>query len=325
MAPYGSAGTASPSTGSTPKQPQPPTSASGSAAAAAAAQHKRVYQVCIPCRRRKVRCDLGSVDNPHDPPCVRCRRESKECYFSATRRKRKADDDDEASEGDDFVVRNGRRRLNANSTPPREIDRRLYSEVPLTPGGSQGRSQPLRRPDEQTDRRHLSQEAPRNDNSSMGPELGDANQQLENLEAQTVLARGLYGPHDALDLLYKAATDRSVAMQHSNARATKPANEPMFSQPAMPHERHGSRASTTANPYQTSTGDSSIKRERAPHPSYASAPVPPRAEQQPIDPELSKSNLSTQPGYVESLKAWTRFRFVRAGWFTPQEAIEYID
>ncbi|KAK4106296.1 hypothetical protein N658DRAFT_413317, partial [Parathielavia hyrcaniae] len=55
-------------------------------------QHKRVYQACIPCRRRKVRCDLGSVDDPHEPPCVRCRRESKECYFSATRRKRKADD-----------------------------------------------------------------------------------------------------------------------------------------------------------------------------------------------------------------------------------------
>ena len=58
-----------------------------------APQHKRVYQACIPCRRRKVRCDLGSVDNPHDPPCVRCRRESKDCYFSATRRKRKTDDD----------------------------------------------------------------------------------------------------------------------------------------------------------------------------------------------------------------------------------------
>jgi hypothetical protein len=24
-------------------------------------QHKRVYQACIPCRRRKVKCDLGSV------------------------------------------------------------------------------------------------------------------------------------------------------------------------------------------------------------------------------------------------------------------------
>src|SRR5271156_3365639 len=66
-------------------------------------QHKRVYQACIPCRRRKVKCDLGSVDNPSDPPCVRCRRESKECFFSATRRKRKTEDGKEESlDGFDF-------------------------------------------------------------------------------------------------------------------------------------------------------------------------------------------------------------------------------
>ncbi len=45
-----------------------------------------VVQACIPCRQRKVRCDLGSVENFSDPPCARCRRESKECYFSAQRR-----------------------------------------------------------------------------------------------------------------------------------------------------------------------------------------------------------------------------------------------
>lgn len=30
-------------------------------------------------------------------------------------------------------------------------------------------------------------------------------------------------------------------------------------------------------------------------------------------------------GYKDAIKAWARFRFVRAGWFTPAEAIEYID
>jgi hypothetical protein len=44
-----------------------------------------------------------------------------------------------------------------------------------------------------------------------------------------------------------------------------------------------------------------------------------------IDPALMKRDLSTEPGYAEGLRAWSRFRFVRAGWFTPQEAIEYID
>ncbi|KAI5816229.1 hypothetical protein BZA77DRAFT_65740 [Pyronema omphalodes] len=50
--------------------------------------HKRTYQACQPCRERKVKCDLGSVEAPHDPPCARCLREGKKCVFSATRRKR---------------------------------------------------------------------------------------------------------------------------------------------------------------------------------------------------------------------------------------------
>jgi hypothetical protein len=33
---------------------------------------------------------------------------------------------------------------------------------------------------------------------------------MENPEAQDVMRREVYGPHDALDLLYKAATDRYV-------------------------------------------------------------------------------------------------------------------
>jgi hypothetical protein len=50
----------------------------------------------------------------------------------------------------------------------------------------------------------------RNDSSFAGETEGDGNQTLENVEAQMALRRGMYGPHDALDLLYKAATDRFV-------------------------------------------------------------------------------------------------------------------
>ncbi|RMZ84680.1 hypothetical protein DV737_g892, partial [Chaetothyriales sp. CBS 132003] len=39
--------------------------------------------------RRKVKCDLGPVDAPHDPPCARCRRENKQCLFATERRKAK--------------------------------------------------------------------------------------------------------------------------------------------------------------------------------------------------------------------------------------------
>ena len=36
-------------------------------------------------------------------------------------------------------------------------------------------------------------------------------------------------------------------------------------------------------------------------------------------------NRMLDTGYKDALKAWTRFRFVRAGWFTAAEAIEYIE
>ena len=39
----------------------------------------------MPCRSRKVKCDLGNPDAPNAPPCARCRREGKECVFSGPR------------------------------------------------------------------------------------------------------------------------------------------------------------------------------------------------------------------------------------------------
>lgn len=49
-----------------------------------------------------------------------------------------------------------------------------------------------------------------------------------------------------------------------------------------------------------------------------------------IDPALAAEGLerperTQEQGYKDAIKAWSRFRFVRAGWFTPPEAIDYID
>ncbi|CDK27289.1 unnamed protein product [Kuraishia capsulata CBS 1993] len=49
---------------------------------------KRNYMACLNCRLRKTKCDLGDMNNPHDPPCARCRRERKECVFAAAKRGR---------------------------------------------------------------------------------------------------------------------------------------------------------------------------------------------------------------------------------------------
>lgn len=41
--------------------------------------------------------------------------------------------------------------------------------------------------------------------------------------------------------------------------------------------------------------------------------------------DINSTRSMQDPSYKDALKAWARFRFVRAGWFTPAEAIDYID
>ncbi|EDO18806.1 hypothetical protein Kpol_1028p82 [Vanderwaltozyma polyspora DSM 70294] len=48
---------------------------------------RRSYRACVNCRSRKIKCDLGPLDNPHKPPCVRCKREQRECIFPVTKRR----------------------------------------------------------------------------------------------------------------------------------------------------------------------------------------------------------------------------------------------
>lgn len=119
----------------------------------------------------------------------------------------------------DYLIRNGRKRLHSSDSgsepPPAFLHQPAVRPAtswagsnspplppaPLTPGGHIGRTQPLRRP----------QQSPETPNR--GDRNGeDANVHMENPEAQDVMRREVYGPHDALDLLYKAATDRYVAL-----------------------------------------------------------------------------------------------------------------
>jgi hypothetical protein len=59
--------------------------------------------------------------------------------------------------------------------------------------------------------------------------------------------------------------------------------------------------------------------------------LPPISRRNPaIDPALSMEEAPVparmqDQGYKDAINAWSRFRFVRAGWFTPAEAIDYIE
>ncbi|KAF2705945.1 hypothetical protein K504DRAFT_471382 [Pleomassaria siparia CBS 279.74] len=273
--------------------------------------HSRTYQACIPCRRRKVRCDLGPVDNPHDPPCVRCRRESKECFFSATRRKRKTDGSDGFEDepvDDDYEIRNGRKRMRSvpdQGTPQRRPDplhsarappATAYVSQPLTPGGSVGRYEPLRRPP-----------------TAAGHPNDEEDQKINNETVAALQGGEVFSGHDALNLLFQASrhagdinthhrTGSGSSMRPGMASVTTPNSQTSFASPqasvtqGIHGERHHARA--TADP----SVDPAISK---PHPIL---PDPPN--------ELA---------LAEAIKAWSKFRFVRAGWLTAKEAIAYID
>ncbi|KAH7371223.1 hypothetical protein BKA66DRAFT_572960 [Pyrenochaeta sp. MPI-SDFR-AT-0127] len=258
------------------------------------AQHTRTYQACIPCRRRKVRCDLGPVDSPFDPPCVRCRRESKECFFSATRRKRKADGEEDLEEADDYEVRNGRKRQRSDDVRVPEpinittANSTAYISQPLTPGGSVGRYEPLRRPNTSAGR--------------LPPPNDDEDQKVNNETVATLQAGEVYSGHDALNLLFEAAgmnghirTGSTSSMQRPTIGST-PGSQTNFASPQANATHVQSNSRTAVEP----SVDPAIQQPMIPDPPNEAA-------------------------FADAVRAWSKFRFVRAGWLTAKEAIAYID
>ncbi|KAJ4299552.1 zinc finger transcriptional activator [Kalmusia sp. IMI 367209] len=260
--------------------------------------HTRTYQACIPCRRRKVRCDLGPVDNPHDPPCVRCRRESKECFFSATRRKRKTDGGD-IEEDDDYEIRNGRKRqrVEEEDRPAplqlNDANGSAYGSQPLTPGGSIGRYEPLRRP-----------------NTASHSQPNDEEDQKLNDTTTAVLQAGeIYSGHDALNLLFEAA-GRNGDIEHHRAGSASSLHRPMLGAGSTP----GSQTNF-ASPQATAT------HARMPSRAAAEPPVDPPIPQQ----YTALPDPPNEEAFAQAIHAWSKFRFVRAGWMTAKEAVRYID
>ncbi|KAL8760179.1 MAG: hypothetical protein Q9199_000201 [Rusavskia elegans] len=262
--------------------------------------HSRTYQACIPCRRRKVRCDLGPVDAPHEPPCVRCRRESKDCFFSATRRKRKIGNEDVDGYNDDleddFVARNSRQRTSYTTSSP---DTQL-----LTPRSPRRPVALSTSPDSSNLNTHRLEE-PKNFpyyvDSNAANQAASQAQEVTNQTAAALFHTPINTPGDALHLLLEAS-GRSESLQRQTS--------------AEQEHRH-SLSSPRTQPDQ--------KR----HFAKSAAPASLQDRKENIDPAIPGGRGSQHPvegpDIVDALRTWSRLRFVRAGWFTAREAIAYID
>ena len=236
------------------------------------------------------------MDNPHDPPCVRCRREKKDCFFSETRRKRKADDDggrgtDELDE--EYVARN-RRSQTARHGSFTDGDAGLQAagrapQVYVNYSDGSSVEDQNNRNGEVSSYSRPSRPSP-SDQASNTPD----GQEVTNETAAALFQSPIQTPGDALYLLFEAAGR------------------------AGDLDRHSKKEESTLSPKH--------KKHAAP-PKQANLPDPGIVNSL-IDPAISvdfNGVKMEESGIGEALQAWSRLRFVRAGWFTAREAVSYID
>ena len=245
-----------------------------------------------------MRCDLGPVDKPNDPPCVRCRRESKDCYFSATRRKRKADDGEgEEASPDEYAVYNRRRKTSHGQTPSNTTFTDPIAQQDQSQGN--GRSHSPSSPEQEfnwgTNQRNRQSEL-YSDGGIPGRANTPGDQEVTNETAAVLFQSPINGPADALHLLLEASGRTADLQQHAS---------------------NSERERTSSMPSrQASSGRSGLTRTfRHQDPAMQ------------IDPAITGSmGINVDATELrETLKIWSRLRFVRAGWLTAREAMAYVE
>jgi len=227
------------------------------------------------------------VDAPSDPPCQRCKREKKTCYFTETRRKRKAGEADGLDAQDEYHDR----------VSHESEDRELSTGQ----GGGYAGSPTL----DATRRRgmHSTPEQARQ------PEIrvkGEG-EEVRNSAAAALFQTPIHQPGDALQLLVDAAS-RTQSMANDERRKSG----------SSLHGHKGSLSGMLA----TTTGPaidpailklSTQTRGQGEDATAQSSHIN-NQRQQPLDPDL-----------VASSQTWSRSRFVRAGWFTAREGAAFME
>lgn len=135
----------------------------------------------------------------------------------------------------------------------------------------------------------------------------DTSQEREvtNDTAAALLKSPINGPSDALHLLLEASgRSEDIFRQQTEEHNVQPTPQP-FRKPTVIIEGDVSARSDHTRP--------SVHQNRAAN----------------IDPAITTHNVNGTNNYLaefrEALNAWSRLRFVRAGWLTAREAISYVE
>lgn len=274
---------------------------------------------------------LIGVDNPHDPPCMRCRREHKDCVFSTTRRKRKQSQDADDASSDGGLSRDKRRlKVSTNdaqddnltytypySSSPNLQSANMRSQWQPQPIQSSHNSQPRSingydigmvvdskswaegRSSKTLSPRPLAPlTSPRNN-------LRNANEHMLNKEAANILHPSIATSHEALHLLSVAAGQTEEANRQNSQSLPSHLRSPSttFGTPSSAgasRRRALSQNMAPSEQMSTEVGRFGMTSEQS------------------FDPVENNS-------YQEALRMWSRMRLVKDGWFTATEAIAYVE
>lgn len=251
-----------------------------------AGRHRRNYQACDRCRGRKVKCDLGPVDAPHAPPCKRCMRERAACHFADQRKKNP--DQKASEERDEDAGSHKRRRTNSGSAG--SIPR--YSSIGGTmfdsPHDRLANVDPMLQgmPAPTSVPTHRSPQTP-------GPGMGLAGGQL---------------PHHINTQGSSRQDIKQEEIRSSGAETTFTPNQSRTTQDNL------STLWQAAQKIGEFNGDPQKEKD---YERYA-AGGPVALADEALTPEQQENRK-------KGLYIWRLARFVRAGWFTAEEALRYVE
>jgi hypothetical protein len=293
------------------REQSPPDLKPNVTSSAKSVKHKRGYQACEQCRQRKTGCQLGDdVDNPTDPPCNRCRREGKTCTFAATRKKRassagsshpaerprphSAESSFQNTGGLHTQPANGVYQLPANAGTSGHYSAG-NGDYPAFTQGIQSTFAPNLNPTSHPyNIPHHSQETAQPGCASRNAGMNgvtSGNQVRSDLAARA-LASDAPTTQENLGMLTAAAAAIAKHDEQSDSSFKSPSS---FNSPSS-----AGRRGTFANGIPSDSMDGRLNE-------------PPTNE------------LKIGAYYAVARKAWASMRFVRAGWFTADEAMAYIE